>query len=277
MIEKLFSGAVRVDASHGPDAAMWSLTDMWKASGGESSKQPAMWLRNGETQALIEAFRSQTAKSQFGSEEPVRTLRGGTTPGTWAVTDLAIAYAQFLSPEFHLRTIQEWREWRLKTRTEGSAMSSAVVMRLLDVMVETQRQQSVILERLTALELHPTAAVGHTITPAEAASIRIRKAQIARLMVELGEVPKARAAHAIIWEGIQRAAEWYGKCATIDTMPPQNYAEVDRYLRERRTELERRREAAKPRQLDIFRKPALVRLPPAHAGSDSAVREEGPA
>jgi hypothetical protein len=174
-------------------------------------------------------------------------------------------------------------------RRPDPAIEGAAIMRLLDVMVETQRQQGVILERLTALELRPVAAVGHTITPAEAASVRIRKAQIARLMVELGEVPKPRAAHAIIWEGIQRAAEWYGKCATIDTMPTRNYAEVDRYLRERRTELERRREAAKPRQLDIFRKPALVRLPipeslkrsgdalTLHAGSDSTVLGDGPA
>lgn len=44
---------------------------------------------------------------QLGAKvEPVRVLRGGESPGTWALPGIARAYARFLAPKFH-----PWRRW----------------------------------------------------------------------------------------------------------------------------------------------------------------------
>jgi hypothetical protein len=66
--------------------------------------------------------------------------------GTWAATDLAIAYAQFLSPEFHLRTIQEcaWQAAR-NASPPAPGLSRAdvleLVRELVPIIVELVRPQ----------------------------------------------------------------------------------------------------------------------------------------
>jgi hypothetical protein len=111
------------------------------------SKDPSTWLRAAGTQELIEAFRRQTDNPRFAFEAPVRTFRGGTNPGTWAATDLAIACAQFRSPEFHLRTTQEWRAWQAARNTSPPApgLSRAdvpeIVRELVPIIVELVRPQ----------------------------------------------------------------------------------------------------------------------------------------
>ena len=96
--------------------AMLNLTDMWRAAGCPEHRRPAKWLAFDETAR----FRSHAQVHWTEPEEPafadnvlqediirldpdglVAALRGR-RGGTWAHWQLALSYARYLSPEFHL-------------------------------------------------------------------------------------------------------------------------------------------------------------------------------
>ncbi|WP_424138671.1 KilA-N domain-containing protein [Roseomonas chloroacetimidivorans] len=78
---------------------MLSLTEMWKAAGGDPSRRPAEWLRSADAKNFI-GFLAGTLNVEISHIGLVRTDRGGQEPGTWAHWQIAMAYAQYLSPEF---------------------------------------------------------------------------------------------------------------------------------------------------------------------------------
>lgn len=77
-----------------------SLTDMWKAAGSEKSRQPSEWLASADAKRFIETL--EILKPENSRFDLVKTQRGGKTPGTWAHWQIALAYAKYLSPEFHM-------------------------------------------------------------------------------------------------------------------------------------------------------------------------------
>ena len=97
--------------------AMLNLTDMWRAAGCPEHRRPAKWLAFEETAR----FRAHARAHWTEHEEPavvgdnvleediidvdpdglVAALRGR-RGGTWAHWQLALPYARYLSPEFHL-------------------------------------------------------------------------------------------------------------------------------------------------------------------------------
>jgi hypothetical protein len=105
---KLFGtdGVVRLDVSRGHGNEWMRLNDLHSASGGDPSKQPAMWMRTDSARSLIS---ERSADLQI---ESFRVVKGGNEPqGTWTHWELAVAYAEWLSPAFHLRVIREWRQF----------------------------------------------------------------------------------------------------------------------------------------------------------------------
>lgn len=81
------------------DGEMLNLTDMWKASSGDKTKAPAQWMRSATAEAFIDAVSVNVGKSHI---ELVLATRGGSRTGTWAHWQIGIAYAKYLSPEFHI-------------------------------------------------------------------------------------------------------------------------------------------------------------------------------
>lgn len=75
---------------------MLNLTNMWKACGGNVNKQPAMWSRTDSAKELISAAKSKSANMQ------VWTSKKGRCGGTFAHPVIGLAYAKYLSPEFHI-------------------------------------------------------------------------------------------------------------------------------------------------------------------------------
>ena len=87
------------------DAEFVSLTNMAKAGG----KLVADWTRQKSTQELIKVWKMQHKNSHNGGNsmvvEPIFKVQGGNNPnaqGTWAHTDIAIQFAQWVSPELAL-------------------------------------------------------------------------------------------------------------------------------------------------------------------------------
>ncbi|HDX1086925.1 KilA-N domain-containing protein [Pasteurella multocida] len=79
---------------------LYSLNDLHRASGSDKNHQPAFFIRNAQTQELISEI-ERSANSQIA----VKTVRGGRNPelqGSWACEELALAYATWISPKFHL-------------------------------------------------------------------------------------------------------------------------------------------------------------------------------
>ncbi|TCK28983.1 KilA domain-containing protein [Ancylobacter aquaticus] len=75
---------------------MLSLTDMWKAAGEPETKRPAEWLRQDSTKDFIEIV----MVSNVGQNH-ISTRRGN-NGGTFAHWQIGLAYAKYLSPEFHM-------------------------------------------------------------------------------------------------------------------------------------------------------------------------------
>jgi len=75
-----------------------NLTDFWKASGGDETQRPAQWLRLPYAEAFIAEL---MAKENVGKSHIIHTTRGR-FGGTFAHWQIALAYAKYLSPEFHI-------------------------------------------------------------------------------------------------------------------------------------------------------------------------------
>lgn len=125
------------------DEGRYCLNDCHRASGMSNSKKPSEWLRNNQTQELIEtletAENSQSGNSRFGGKppfsenvvkggnvelinelgdariiasdklvNPVNVIKGGNNQGTYVVKELVYAYAMWISPAFHLKVIRAY-------------------------------------------------------------------------------------------------------------------------------------------------------------------------
>lgn len=80
---------------------MLSLTDMWKAAGSDRGKRPVDWLRSADAERFVN-FVADTLNVGISHNDVVTTVRGGKAPGTFAHWQIAMAYAKYLSPEFHM-------------------------------------------------------------------------------------------------------------------------------------------------------------------------------
>ena len=94
----------------------YSLNDLYQASGGLSKNKPSEWLRNKQTQELIQllsetAFRPARSKILGGNSrpdvEPIITISTG-KPTTFVVKELVYAYAMWISPDFNLKVIRAY-------------------------------------------------------------------------------------------------------------------------------------------------------------------------
>ncbi|PAU37750.1 hypothetical protein CKF94_12045 [Vibrio coralliilyticus] len=80
---------------------LYSLNDLHKASGGLQNHKPIHFLKNKQTQELINEI-EQSKNSYFA----VNTKRGGCNSGTWVCKELVYSYAMWISPKFHLNVIR---------------------------------------------------------------------------------------------------------------------------------------------------------------------------
>jgi hypothetical protein len=90
-----------------------NLTDMWKAAGADLQKTPAKWRDLPSTKEFAEHVGLIVGKSD---DEIFKVVRGGPAPRTEAHWQVGLAYAKYLSPEFHM-----WCNTVVRERMEGKA------------------------------------------------------------------------------------------------------------------------------------------------------------
>jgi hypothetical protein len=107
---------------------LYSLNDLHKAAGGESKHQPALFMRNEQTQSLIEEIKSTD------SQICTKTVHGG-KGGTYACRELVIAYAAWISAKFHLQVIRVFLEQALPDQ-------STIDVNQIEKLIQKQLQKS---------------------------------------------------------------------------------------------------------------------------------------
>lgn len=90
-----------------------SLTDMWKAAGSDAQKTPAKWQGLPSSKDFIEHVSLIVGKSDI-----IKATRGK-GGSTWAHWQIALAYAKYLSPEFHM-----WCNQVVRAHMEGRAVTT---------------------------------------------------------------------------------------------------------------------------------------------------------
>lgn len=169
-----------------------SLTDMWKAAGGDKAKQPANWLASTQARDLIE-YVGDNLNPRISGIDLVTTNRGGNDAGTWAHWHIAFAYAKYLSPAFHVwcnEVVRAVMEGRMVPIGPGLAKTAPPVgltaEQVLDLvgkvvapLVEAQRQTaqaiSQIQAQVTALHRDHNAARDMAAIGGKSAADRIKK------------------------------------------------------------------------------------------------------
>lgn len=80
-----------------------SLTGLWKAAGSPTNRDPAQWLRSADAERFITVL-PEVVDMGNSHNGLVRTTKGGKGGGvTWAHRQVGLAYAKYLSPEFHVK------------------------------------------------------------------------------------------------------------------------------------------------------------------------------
>lgn len=84
------------------------MTDLWRAGGAATNKRPAEWLR--KDGASFVAF-LQVSLDVALSHIKKTSKKGGGGGETWGHWQLALSYAQWISPEFHARVNEVYRAY----------------------------------------------------------------------------------------------------------------------------------------------------------------------
>lgn len=94
---------------------LYALNDLHIASGGKSKHQPSNFVRLDTTKALI-------AEIEKDNQHALKIIRG-TNGGTYACEELVIAYAMWISPQFHLVVLRAFLTMHRKDNQNSTALA----------------------------------------------------------------------------------------------------------------------------------------------------------
>lgn len=116
------------------------LNDMHKAAGGAKKHQPTNYLQLDSTQELMEEL-SNSCDSRI---KPVESSKGR-YGGTYAVEDLALSYAMWISPKFHLTVVRAFKEFQKTNEVEvdegSSVAAGAPLVALLEQALQSEKRR----------------------------------------------------------------------------------------------------------------------------------------
>jgi len=158
-------GSVQIHQHNG----LYSLNDLHKASGGEAKHQPSLFVRLDTTQALIQQIHSTDMQSAA-----INTINGGKHRGTYACRELVIAYAAWISAEFHLRVIRVFLD---SVDAQRAALPPPVPTKTLTFTVpvgETGQRWLLHVDRQGREIVTPLSVETHIATPAEIVNVLMK-------------------------------------------------------------------------------------------------------
>ena len=117
---------------------LYSLNDLHKASGGNIKHKPNQFIRNQQTQELVDEI-EQSANSLFA----IKTKRGGKNAGTWVCKELVYAYAMWISPRFHLNVIRAFDSMTASNVQELPSVKVQSDLSLNDLIYELAKAKDV--------------------------------------------------------------------------------------------------------------------------------------
>ncbi|TFH89485.1 KilA-N domain-containing protein [Vibrio ouci] len=117
---------------------LYSLNDLHKASGGLQNHKPIHFLKNKQTQELINEI-EQSKNSYFA----VNTKRGGRNAGTWVCKELVYSYAMWISPKFHLNVIRAFDSMAIDQVSQLPSATLSRDLSLNDLIYELAKAKNV--------------------------------------------------------------------------------------------------------------------------------------
>jgi hypothetical protein len=99
-----------------------SLTEMWRSVGSPENKNPNDWSRTDQGKAFIDGL----AKDLNTARNRIWIGKRGKDGGTWGHWQIACAYAQYLSPEYHRYVNEAFKEWAEEKADPGLKAERAV-------------------------------------------------------------------------------------------------------------------------------------------------------
>lgn len=88
---------------------MWNLNELHKELELPSTKEPGQWR--------------SSVRTLLDQDANLHVAHGGSTPGTWATEEAAIAYAMWVSPDFYLKVIRAFIALRNDKVSEAKALA----------------------------------------------------------------------------------------------------------------------------------------------------------
>lgn len=105
------------------DARLLSLTDMWKAEGSPKNKAPKDWLATDQGKGFVDHL---SKNLNVATNHIWKGRRGKHLGGTWAHWQIALAYAKYLSHEFHRQANEALREFAREAADPGLKAERAI-------------------------------------------------------------------------------------------------------------------------------------------------------
>lgn len=145
----------------------FNLNALHKAGDSVHTKRPSIWLATKQAQELV----SELSQNSGLGYDAISSVKGGTSPGTFAHELLAIEYAGWISPRFRLQvnqTFLDYRTGKLKPTTEMSKLE--ILQLAMDSEKERMRLEAVNQELLPKAQFHDRVSIAQdAISISEAA------------------------------------------------------------------------------------------------------------
>lgn len=161
-----------------------NLTDAWKAAGSPANMEPWNWARK-EGASFIEAV----AIAHNLTVEQVIAKKRGKSGATWAHWQAGIAYAKYLSHDFHM-----WANQAVREKMEG-ANPGSIPADVLELIERTNGMCRMLAHKVTEIEKAVPALVSQSVESAIASDPRRAVGMYAstrELLDEAGALQKRR-------------------------------------------------------------------------------------
>jgi len=116
----------------------YCLNDLHRAAGELERHKPSNFMQLTSTVELVE----EVSKGWDSSNKNPVEMSRGRYGGTYAVEDLALSYAMWISPRFHLDVLRGFKENRVKdTPAPAAPVATLSTLELLQLGMESEKQR----------------------------------------------------------------------------------------------------------------------------------------